>query len=218
SPGACEVCQAHACLVALRHRVPVGPRIFKLAIHKRCRSGRIRGRSTFRHMAVRTLRWGWGISAGRSLLVILPLTDSSPSPKMQRTLTPALLAVICIALFGFGTFFLNYSTLVSIGTNMGLTAVAAGTIVTIMMVAVVAVQPLAPVLNNHSGPRMTFFAALSLQAAGNLLSLLTHFPLFALVSGSVVGGLGFGILVVIGTAAVPSTVAPERLGKALGYF
>ncbi|MGO1942433.1 MAG: MFS transporter [Yaniella sp.] len=146
------------------------------------------------------------------------MTTSAPSPKMQRTLTPALLAVMCIALFGFGTFFLNYSTLVSIGANMGLTAVAAGTILTIMMVAVVAVQPLAPVLNNHFGPRMTFFAALSLQAAGNLLSLLTHFPLFALVSGSVVGGLGFGILVVIGTAAVPSTVAPERLGKALGYF
>lgn len=125
---------------------------------------------------------------------------------------------MCIALFGFGTFFLNYSTLVSIGTNMGLTAVTAGMVLTIMMVAVVVVQPLAPILNNHFGPRMTFLIALSLQALGNLLSMFTQLPLFALISGSVVGGLGFGILVVVGTAAVPSTVAPERLGKALGFF
>lgn len=125
---------------------------------------------------------------------------------------------MCIALFGFGTFFLNYSTLVPIGTNMGLTAVTAGTILTIMMVAVVVVQPLTPKLNNHFGPRMTFLVALSLQALGNLLGIFTHFPLFALISGSVVGGLGFGILVVVGTAAVPSTVAPERLGTALGFF
>ena len=125
---------------------------------------------------------------------------------------------MCIALFGFGTFFLNYSTLVTIGTDMGLTAVTAGTVLTIMMGAVVVVQPLTPILNYRFGPRMTFLIALSLQALGNLLSLLTQFPLFALIGGGIIGGLGFGILVVIGTAAVPSTVAPERLGKALGYF
>lgn len=125
---------------------------------------------------------------------------------------------MCIALFGFGTFFLNYATLVPIGVEMGLTAVTAGTVLTLMMIAVVVVQPLAPILNNRLGPRLTFLIALTLQALGNFLGLLTHFPLFALISGSLIGGLGFGMLVVIGTAAVPSTVAPERLGKALGYF
>lgn len=146
------------------------------------------------------------------------MTGPDHQQKVQRTLTPALLAVMCIALFGFGTFFLNYATLVSIGTSMGLTAVTSGTILTIMMVSVVAVQPLAPILNHRFGPRTSFLVALSLQALGNLLGLLTHFPLFALIAGSLIGGLGFGILVVIGTAAVPSAVAPERLGKALGYF
>src|SRR5699024_8566135 len=111
-----------------------------------------------------------------------------------------------------------YSTLVSTGISMGLTAVTAGTVLTVMMVAVVAVQPFAPLLNRLFGPRRTFLLALVLQAFGNLLNLLTQFPLVAIVSGSVIGGLGFGVLVVLGTAVVPSTVAPNRLGRALGFF
>lgn len=148
--------------------------------------------------------------------MVSPVSTQQPEPP--RTLTPALLAVMWIALFGFGTFFLNYSTLVSTGISMGLTAVTAGTVLTVMMVAVVAVQPFAPLLNRLFGPRHTFLLALVLQALGNLLNLLTQFPLVAIVSGSVIGGLGFGVLVVLGTAVVPSTVAPNRLGRALGFF
>lgn len=123
-----------------------------------------------------------------------------------------------MVLFGFGTFFINYATLITTGQHMGLTAVTAGTVLTIMMVAVVAVQPIVPLLNNRVGSRFTFLLALGCQAAGHLLSLLPLTPLVALLLGSVVGGLGFGILVVIGTAVVPSTVTPGRLGRALGFY
>lgn len=148
----------------------------------------------------------------------MPLSASVPQPEPQRTLTPALLGVMWMALFGFGTFFVTYATLVTTGQRMGLTAVTAGTVLTIMMVAVVAVQPLVPALNNRLGSRFTFFLALGFQASGHLLSLVPFYPLAALMAGSVVGGLGFGILVVIGTAVVPSTVPPNRLGRALGFY
>lgn len=148
----------------------------------------------------------------------MPLPISAQHSKPPRTLTPALLAVMWMVLFGFGTFFLNYSTLVTTGQRMGLTAVTAGTVLTVMMVAVVAVQPLAPVLNTRLGSRYAFLIALGLQAIGHILPLAGQYPFAALLTGSVIGGLGFGILVVIGTAVVPSTVSPDRLGRALGYY
>ena len=148
----------------------------------------------------------------------MPLSASGPQTSPQRTLTPALLGVMWMVLFGFGTFFINYATLVITGERMGLTAVTAGTVLTSMMVAVVAIQPLVPLLNKQLGSRFTFLLALSFQAAGHVLSLLPISPLVALLTGSVIGGLGFGVLVVIGTAVVPSTVSPQRLGRALGFY
>jgi predicted MFS family arabinose efflux permease len=148
----------------------------------------------------------------------MPLPISAQQPRPQRTLTPALLAVMWIALFGFSTFFLNYSTLVTIGQQMGLSAVTAGTFLTVMMVAVVGVQPVVPALNTRLGARTTFLIALGMQAAGYLVTLVQSYPFAALLAGSVIGGLGFGVLVVVGTAVVPSTVAPDRLGRALGFY
>lgn len=146
------------------------------------------------------------------------MSASAPQPRPQRTLTPALLGVMWMVLFGFGTFFITYATLVTTGQHMGLTAVTAGTVLTVMMVAVVAVQPLVPLLNNRLGSRWTFLMALGLQASGHLLSFLPLAPVVTLMTSSVIGGLGFGILVVIGTAVVPSTVPPNRLGRALGFY
>lgn len=148
----------------------------------------------------------------------MPLPISAHQPEPHRTLTPSLLGVMWLALFGFGTFFLNYATLVTIGQGMGLSAVTAGTVLTVMMIAVVAVQPLVPAINTRLGSRYTFVIAVGLQALGNVLSLNTQYPFAALLAGSVVGGLGFGVLVVIGTAVVPSAVAPGRLGRALGFY
>lgn len=148
----------------------------------------------------------------------MPLSASIEPPESRRTLTPALLGVMWMVVFGFGTFFINYATLVTTGQRMGLGAVTAGTVLTIMMVAVVAVQPFVPVLNRRLGSRLTFLLALGFQAVGQLLSLLAIVPLAALLAGSVISGLGFGILVVIGTAVVPSTVPPSRLGRALGFY
>lgn len=152
------------------------------------------------------------------MVVDMPLPISAQQPGPHRTLTPALLGVMWMALGGFGTFFLTYATLVTIGQRMGLSPVTAGTVLTIMMVAVVAVQPVVPTLNTRFGARATFLMGIGLQALGYALTLVIPGPFVALLTGSVVSGLGFGILVVIGTAVVPSTVAPDRLGRALGFY
>lgn len=136
----------------------------------------------------------------------------------HRTLTPALLAVMWLVFFGFATFFMTYATLVTTGEAMGLSAVTAGAVLTTMMVAVVAIQPFVPWLNRRLGSRMTFALGLVLQALGHAFPFLPTEPLMTLLTGSVIGGLGFGVLVVIGTAVVPSTVTPDRLGRALGFY
>src|SRR5690625_1974924 len=123
-----------------------------------------------------------------------------------------------VVLFGFGTFFLNYATLVPVGEGMGLTTVTAGSILTIMMVAVVGVQPVASMLYSRFGPRHALGIALILQGISNIVGLVDGSPIAVLLTASIIGGLGFGVLVVSGTAVVPSTVVPSRLGRALGYF
>ncbi len=101
---------------------------------------------------------------------------------------------------------------------MGLTAVTAGSILTTMMVAVVGVQPVASLLISRFGPRHALCIALLLQGISNVVGLVGGYPIATLLVASIIGGLGFGVLVVSGTAVVPSTVVPSRLGRALGYF
>lgn len=151
--------------------------------------------------------------------MVKSMAESAPqSLKPHRTLTPALIAVMWMVTFGFGTFFLHYATLVPIGQRLGLTAVSAGSILTTMMVAVVAIQPLVPALHRKLGSRWLFLVALGLLAGGFGLMLVPFSPFVSLLIGSMVAGLGFGLLVVLGTAVVPSTVASHRLGKALGFY
>lgn len=140
------------------------------------------------------------------------------SPDAPRTLTPALLGVMWLVLCGFATFFISYATLVIHGQRMGLTTATAGAVLTIMMIAVVAVQPAVPAINARCGARATFGLALGLLALGNAITTFTQFPLTALLTGSVILGTGFGVLVVVGTAVVPGTVPAQRLGRALGFF
>ncbi len=122
------------------------------------------------------------------------------------------------AAFGFSGFFLTYSTMVTVSQLRGLSSVAGGAILTTMMVAVIAAQPAAPALHRRWGLRAATITAIALQVAGQMLSLLIPHALTALVVGGLSGGVGFGLLVVLATAAVPSTTDPARVGRALGAF
>ncbi|RAG67688.1 hypothetical protein DN536_35700, partial [Burkholderia multivorans] len=122
------------------------------------------------------------------------------------------------AMFGFSGFFLSYSTMVTIGAAGGLSTVTGGTVLTTMMVGVIVAQPFAPWLGQRWGMRWALMFALGLQLLGQACGLIVSAPLPSLVLAGIFGGMGFGLFVVLANAVVPDTVAPSRLGKALGIF
>lgn len=134
------------------------------------------------------------------------------------TFTPALLGLVWTAMFGFSAFFFSYSTMVSIAAVNGLSTVTGGSVLTTMMIGVIAAQPFAPWVGRVLGLKGALFFALGLQLLGQILGLLVPAPLLGLVLAGLCGGVGFGLFVVLANAAVPSTTSPGRIGKALGIF
>jgi predicted MFS family arabinose efflux permease len=130
----------------------------------------------------------------------------------------ALLGLMWIAVWGFSGFFLSYSTMVPISMERGLSSVTGGALLLVMMVSVIAVQPVAPALQRRLGPRRAIGGALSLMAAGHGAAVLVPDPLVGLLVTGLAVGSGFGVLVVLSTAAVPAVTRPERTGRALGQF
>lgn len=142
---------------------------------------------------------------------------SSDRPSAS-TFTPALLGLVWTAMFGFSAFFFSYSTMVSIAAIGGLSTVTGGSVLTTMMLGVIAVQPFAPWVGRVFGLKGALFVALGLQMLGQILGLTVPVPLLALVLAGLSGGVGFGLFVVLANAAVPATTSPGRIGKALGIF
>ena len=134
------------------------------------------------------------------------------------TFTPALLGLVWTAMFGFSAFFFSYSTMVSIAAVNDLSTVTGGSVLTTMMVGVIVAQPFAPWVGRVLGLKGALLGALGLQLLGQILGLSVSEPLLGLVFSGLCGGVGFGLFVVLANAAVPSTTAPGRIGKALGIF
>lgn len=142
------------------------------------------------------------------------VTTETPSSRGPT----GLLGLLWIAVWGFSGFFLSYSTMVPIALDRGLSAVTGGTLLTLMMLSVIVVQPAAPALRQRLGPRRTIGTSLLLMAAGHGASLAIPHPVAALLVTGLAVGCGFGILVVVATAAVPLVSRPGRAGRALGQF
>lgn len=121
-------------------------------------------------------------------------------------------------MFGFSAFFFSYSTMVSLAVIGGLSTVTGGTVLTTMMVGVIAAQPFAPWFGQVLGLKGAILTAIGLQMIGQVLGLVISPALLALVLAGLFGGVGFGFFVVLANAAVPATVPPGRIGKALGIF
>jgi predicted MFS family arabinose efflux permease len=141
---------------------------------------------------------------------------SAQNPSTRGT--PALLGLMWIAVWGFSGFFLSYSTLVPISVERGLSSVTGGALLLVMMVSVIAVQPVAPALQQRLGPRRSIGGALLLMSAGHGAAVLIPDAGASLLVTGLAVGCGFGVLVVLATAAVPAVSRPERTGRALGQF
>lgn len=138
--------------------------------------------------------------------------------NLQTRGPAALRGLLWIAVWGFSGFFLSYATLVPISVERGLSSVTGGALLLAMMVSVIGVQPLAPGLQRRVGPRRAIGGALVLMAAGHGAAILIPGDVPALLVSGVAVGTGFGILVVLATAAVPVVTPPGRTGRALGQF
>jgi predicted MFS family arabinose efflux permease len=134
-----------------------------------------------------------------------------------RVLTRAL-ALVFLASFGALTcFYLLLSVVPLYATSVGAGGVGAGLVTAALMLSTVAAELVTPRLALRYGYRPVFAAgllllgapALALPAAGGLAGILLV---------SVARGLGFGVLVVLGSALVAALVPAERRGEGLGLY
>jgi MFS family permease len=140
-----------------------------------------------------------------------------PAVSRPRLVSPALLRVFAASFGGMASFHLLLSVVPLYATDGGAGEIGAGATTAALLLATVAAELVAPRLVARFGYRWTFGAGLLLLGAPALL-LPASSALGVIVALSAVRGLGFGVVVVLGSALVAELVPPERRGEGLGVF
>jgi predicted MFS family arabinose efflux permease len=144
----------------------------------------------------------------------LGLTVDDPRPPL---VSRALLLVF-VASFGAMTgFYLLLSVVPLYADSVGAGGIGAGLATGALMAATVAGELAVPRLMVRFGYRAVFAAGLVLLGAP-ALALPASTTLAAILAVSLVRGLGFAVVVVVGGALVASLVPGERRGEGLGVF
>jgi predicted MFS family arabinose efflux permease len=139
--------------------------------------------------------------------------DAPRSPILSR----ALLALF-VASFGAMTgFYLLLSVVPLYAESVGAGGVGAGLVTGTLMAATVAGEPAVPRLIGRFGHRWVLAAGLVLLGAP-ALALPAAATMPAILAFSLVRGLGFAVVVVVGGVLVASLVPQERRGEGLGLF
>jgi predicted MFS family arabinose efflux permease len=139
--------------------------------------------------------------------------DAPRSPILSR----ALLALF-VASFGAMTgFYLLLSVVPLYAESVGAGGVGAGLVTGTLMAATVAGEPAVPRLIGRFGHRWVLAAGLVLLGTP-ALALPAAATMPAILAVSLVRGLGFAVVVVVGGALVASLVPQERRGEGLGLF
>jgi len=133
------------------------------------------------------------------------VTSRRPAPARSVT------RIATAAGGGFAAFYTFYTTASS---TLDGTGISAGTRVGIVMLVVVAVQPLPLLARNWvKNRRLAVMLALASMGVGSaILPVANQWP------GSVLLGLGFGVFVVMSTVWVKEQAAPGQTGRALGTY
>lgn len=139
------------------------------------------------------------------------------STARPRLVSPTLVRVFVASFGGMAGFHLLLSVVPLYATDGGAGEVGAGATTAALLLATVAAELVAPRLVARFGHRSTFGVGLLLLGAPALL-LPASSTLGAIVTLSAVRGLGFGIVVVLGSALVAELVPAERRGEGLGIF
>lgn len=111
----------------------------------------------------------------------------------------------------FAAFYIFYT---SAPTTLSTTGPSAGVRVGIVMLIVIAVQPLVPILSRWvTGQQRLVASAIAVMGIGSaMMPFAGHWP------GMVLLGAGFGIFVVTSTAWIKNIAPAHLLGKALGVY
>jgi predicted MFS family arabinose efflux permease len=128
------------------------------------------------------------------------------------------LVLVFVASFGaMSGFYLLLSVVPLYAESVGAGGVGAGLVTGALMAATVAGELAVPRLEARFGYRVLLAAGLVLLGAP-ALALPAASAMPAILAVSVVRGLGFAIVVVVGGALVATLVPPERRGEGLGLF
>jgi predicted MFS family arabinose efflux permease len=134
-----------------------------------------------------------------------------------RLVSRALGCVFVASLGGMTGFFLLLSVVPLYATGGGAGEAGAGATTAALLLSTVAAELVTPRLVARFGHRLMFGTGLLLLGAP-ALALAYSDHLAAIVSVSAVRGLGFGVVVVLGSALVASLVPAGRRGEGLGLF
>jgi predicted MFS family arabinose efflux permease len=142
---------------------------------------------------------------------------STGAPSSGHLLSRSLVQVFIASLGGMTSFYLLLSVVPLYATTVGAGEATAGLATTALMLSTVATELVTPWLANRFGYRVVFAAGLVLLGAP-AIALIDVTGLPAIVAIAFVRGLGFAIVVVAGSALVPSLVPPSRRGEGLGLY
>jgi predicted MFS family arabinose efflux permease len=136
-----------------------------------------------------------------------------------RLVSPGLVRVFVASLGAMTSFYLLLSVVPLYATSGEAAAgeVGAGFATGALLLSTVAAELVTPWLAARFGYRAMFGAGLLLLGAP-AFALAGSSQLAAILAVSVVRGLGFGVVVVLGGASVAALVPPERRGEGLGLF
>ncbi len=132
-------------------------------------------------------------------------------------MTPTLLRVFVAAFGGMTSFFLLLSVAPLYATSGGAGEVGAGATTAALLLSTVAAELAVPRLVVRFGHRLVFGAGLVLLGVP-AVALVASAHLGWILGLSAVRGVGFGVVVVLGSALVAVLVPAERRGEGLGLF
>jgi predicted MFS family arabinose efflux permease len=122
-----------------------------------------------------------------------------------------------LSALGFSSFFLTLASVPSFAVRSGTSSAAAGAVTAAMLASTVLTQALVPTLERRLGtPRLLALGLLALGAPAPLYLISSR--LGWLIAVSVVRGLGFAVLTVLGALLATREAPPGRNGEAIGIY
>src|SRR5690625_4981997 len=140
---------------------------------------------------------------------------STREPSLWRI--PQVWAMFTGNIAGFTSFFLTIGALPAWALHNGHPQAVVGTISTVLLAATLVTQISAPTLMRTVSTRWLITARLLLLAVPSPFYVLAT-DMWTLYGLSIVRGVGFGLLTVIGAVVIPQASPNHRRGEAIGIY